>query len=175
MFFSVREMELHKVPFDVEIAPGTIEFDDGLKQASPIRTSGVAELVSPNLNEIRVRGKLAVLMTAECDRCLEPAEWPLDAKFDLFYESGESASGAEDRHLADDETELGFYEGEGLALEEVLKEQVILALPMQRVCRPDCKGMCPVCGQNRNLVACGCRQNAADDRWAALKQISKRP
>jgi uncharacterized protein len=69
------------------------------------------------------------------------------------------------------ESEIDFYEGEGLELERVLREQILLALPMQRICREDCKGICPVCGQSRNVVACGCQVKAPDDRWAALRDL----
>jgi uncharacterized protein len=42
---------------------------------------------------------------------------------------------------------------------------------MQRICRADCRGICPLCGQNRNLVICGCEARPQDDRWAALKKL----
>jgi uncharacterized protein len=66
---------------------------------------------------------------------------------------------------------MGFYEGDGLELNDVLREEILLALPMQRVCREDCKGICPVCGQNRNQNECRCHTETVDDRWAALKQL----
>jgi len=50
----------------------------------------------------------------------------------------------------------------------------LLALPMQRICREDCHGMCPICGQNRNLVDCGCQLKTEDDRWSALKKLQIR-
>lgn len=173
MFFSVRELELRKAPFEMEYAPGDIGFEEGLRPSGPIRTKGVAELMSATLSEIRVKGSLDVSMTAECDRCLEPAGFPIATKFDLVYRPEKEARPAEDRHLDEGEADIGFYQGEGLDLKDVIREQIILALPMQRVCRPDCKGMCPTCGQNLNLAECGCRQTAVDDRWAALKQLSK--
>jgi uncharacterized protein len=71
---------------------------------------------------------------------------------------------------AEDST-IDFYEGEGLLLEDVLREQVLLALPMQRICRQDCKGICPICGQNRNRGDCGCKPVIVDDRWAALREL----
>ena len=67
--------------------------------------------------------------------------------------------------------EVGYYEGNGLPLNDVLREVVLLALPMQLVCSEDCKGICPVCGQNRNQRACGCQPVAADDRWSKLKDL----
>ena len=66
---------------------------------------------------------------------------------------------------------MGFYEGDGLELNDVLREFVLLALPMQRLCKEDCVGICPVCGQNRNKQACQCQTAATDDRWSALKEV----
>jgi len=56
-------------------------------------------------------------------------------------------------------------------LEEILREFIVLSLPMQKVCREDCRGICPACGQNRNAALCACTQKQVDDRWAALKNI----
>jgi uncharacterized protein len=124
------------------------------------------------LDEIRIRGHLKVKMRAECDRCLEPAEFPLDADFDLFYRPAVQAEREEEEVEIDaGETEIAFYEGDGIELRDVLREFVVLAMPMQKICRPDCLGICPVCGQNRNLAACQCEVKPVDDRWAALKKL----
>jgi uncharacterized protein len=69
------------------------------------------------------------------------------------------------------DTEAGFYELPGINLADVLTEQVLLWLPMRSLCRDDCKGICPVCGANRNLAACGCELPKGDTRWDALKSI----
>jgi uncharacterized protein len=58
-----------------------------------------------------------------------------------------------------------------MELEDVLREQILLQLPMQRICQDDCKGICPICGRNRNETACDCRVEPADDRWGALRNI----
>jgi len=71
------------------------------------------------------------------------------------------------------ELEIGFYHGNGLLLEDVLKEQVLLDLPMKLLCRPDCQGLCPQCGQDRNVVNCGCPPDARQDRWAPLARLKK--
>jgi len=114
---------------------------------------------------------LSVVMEAECDRCLEPAHYQIETDFDLYYEPVALLGPAQEVEIGARETDVGFYEGGGLELEEVLRERVLLALPMQRVCRTDCKGICPVCGQNRNEGECGCRSKLVDERWAALKQF----
>ena len=71
------------------------------------------------------------------------------------------------------EAEIAFYEGSGLELKDILREYILLSLPMQRVCREDCLGICPVCGQNRNQNDCRCQSEAVDHRWAALKELRK--
>jgi uncharacterized protein len=175
VFISVKELELKKVHFDVAFPPGEIEFhDDGdrLSQASPLQAEGSAELLPHTLGEIRVRGHLAVTMRCDCNRCLEPAQFPIDSSFDLFYRPAEVAA-EEDEEVALDEgeAEIAFYDGAGIELKDVLREHVLLSMPMQRVCRADCLGICPVCGQNRNLINCGCEAKLVDDRWSALKKV----
>lgn len=171
MFLSVQEMELRKLGFETSYRPGEIEFfDNQLRQATPLEVSGTAELVD-GTQEIRLRGRLTVRIDVDCDRCLGAASFPIDAGFDLFYQLEETGTRSEDVALAAGEVEIGYYTGGGLELEDVLREQVLLALPMQRVCREDCKGICPVCGGDRNVGDCGCAVKPADDRWAALKDL----
>ena len=176
MFFSVSELELRKADFDVDLQPGQLDFsDDHLKQLSPLHAGGVAEVMTVSLAEIRVKGSYSVRMQADCDRCLELAEFQIENKeFDLFYRPDIVDAGQSEIRLKEGETEVGFYSDGGLELNDVLREQVLLDLPMQRTCRPDCKGVCPYCGQNRNLTECGCKQAQHDERWSALKNLKAR-
>ena len=173
MFFHVRDLELRPARFDVELPPGSIEFlDPKLKQAAPLQASGKVELVIGSLGEIRVQGQVRVRLQAECDRCLEPADFPLDSGFELYYRPVADGYG-EEKSLDAGEAEMGFYEGDGLELNDVLREFVLLALPMQRLCNENCKGIRPACGQNRNQNECRCQITASDNRWAALKELRK--
>jgi len=173
MFLSIKEMELRKIRFNETFAPGQIDFaGDSLVQASDLHASGVAELLAHSGGEIRIRGSLQVEVTSECDRCLGRARFPMNHPFDLFYRPAEEIAQEEEVSIDEGEAEIGFYEGDGLELEDILREQVLLALPMQRVCREDCQGICPVCGKNRNETTCDCREAAADDRWAALRNLN---
>ena len=61
-----------------------------------------------------------------------------------------------------------------LQLEDVLREQVLLAVPLKVVCRDDCKGLCPSCGVNRNAESCSCAPPLGDPRWSALKDIREK-
>ena len=173
MFLSIKEMELRKVRFDETFAPGQIDFSgEALKQESPLHAAGTAELLAHSDGEIRIRGRYTVEMTAECDRCLGRARYPMDARFDLFYRPASQIAREEEVSIDESETEIGFYEHGGIELAEILRERVLLALPMQRVCSDACQGICPVCGKNRNELPCDCKTAAADDRWGALRNLT---
>jgi uncharacterized protein len=173
VFIRVKELELKKVHFEVAFPPGEIDYvDDGdrLSQATPLQAEGSAELLPHTLGEIRIRGRLAVTMRCDCNRCLEPAQFPIDSSFDLFYRP-EVTGDEEEVEIDEGEAEIAFYEGGGIDVKDVLREQILLSMPMQRVCREDCQGICPMCGQNRNLINCGCEPRLVDDRWSALKKV----
>ena len=172
MFLSLTELETRKLCFETAYQPGEIEFlDQKLKQVSPLNAAGEAELVSVAIGEIRIRGRVLVEMETECDRCLETTRIPFDSVFDLFYRPSSAEPEAEEVKIDEGEAEIGFFEGQGVDLKDVLREHVILSLPMQRVCSEACKGICPECGQNRNLADCHCEKKATDDRWSALKNL----
>ena|SRR5579875_2051789 len=170
MFISLQQLERRPVRFDVDVPSGDIEFDSKLTQVSELHAEGSAQLLNHSMGEIRIQGKLKVTVQATCDRCLEPALFVIDKPFDLVYMPGGESGGGEDEIDAA-AIEVGFYEGNGLALNDILREVVLLALPMQFVCREACKGICPVCGQNRNQRECGCHSEATDDRWSKLRDF----
>ena len=174
MLLSVKEMEVRKVRFDETFQPGEIDFSGaGVRQSGPLHAEGVAELFANTEGEIRIKGHLSVNIESDCDRCLGYAQFPLDSAFDLYYRPTKSLAVEEEVAIDEGEAEMGFYDGLGIELEDILREQILLLLPMQRVCSADCKGICPVCGKNRNETSCACRVQPVDDRWSALRKISQ--
>jgi uncharacterized protein len=73
--------------------------------------------------------------------------------------------------VTDAEAEIGYYQGEGILLDDVVREQVLLAAPLKVTCREDCKGLCPHCGKNLNQEQCSCAVALEEPRWAPLKEI----
>ena len=170
MFLSVRELELRTIGFDQNFESGQIEFaGENLEQGSPLHATGSAELLLESGGQIRVWGSYTVEMAAQCDRCLARVRYPLEAEFDLYYRPASDVPEEEEVKIDAAEAEIGFYE-DGLELEDILREQVLLALPMQRVCSETCKGICPACGKNRNETACDCKPEMGD-RWGALRNL----
>jgi len=172
VFFSLQELELRKVKFDEDLPAGEIDFGDAaLTQVGNLHTDGEAELLNNTLGEIRVRGELNVNFDLQCDRCLEPVHFPLNGTFDLFYRPAPKGPLPHEVHIDDGEAQIGFYEGGGIELSDILREHILLSLPMHALCSEDCAGICPQCGENRNTGHCDCRTEKFDDRWAALRNL----
>jgi uncharacterized protein len=76
----------------------------------------------------------------------------------------------EEVEIVEDELMIGFFSGDGVNLADVVREQVLLSVPMKIVCRPDCRGLCPVCGENRNDKECDCSLQYEDSPFAFLKK-----
>jgi len=176
MLFRVADLQLQKRDFKDNFAPGAIDFGSELRQIGPLHTQGRAELIvehrghKENINDIRVVGKLDATMEVSCARCLDAVTHKVNWAFDLLYRPLGVDRRGEEVAISEADTEIGYYEGDGLLLEDVLREQVLLATPVKLVCRDDCKGLCPQCGTNLNVEACNCQQ-PGDPRWAALSEL----
>ena len=101
--------------------------------------------------DIRLRAAYEGDFELLCARCVEPVATPLGGNFDLLFRPQAADADAGERSITPDETEIGYYEESGLSLEDVVREQVLLSLPSRTLCKEDCKGLCPRCGQNLNL------------------------
>src|SRR6185312_5292024 len=122
MFLSVKDMELRKIRFDESIPPGRIDFSgELLEQAGPLHAVGVAEVLEHSDGEVRIQGRYSVEVAFQCDRCLAPAKVPVEASFDLFYRPVSLIARAVEVEIETSETEIGFYEGGGLELDDILR------------------------------------------------------
>ena len=180
MFLDIRELELHPIEFKEEFQPGVIDLGEDIHQRTPLQTSGRAELVEEHhgkhevIQDIRLRGNLSAGLELSCARCLEPVAQNVTRDFELLYRPLGADAGRDELSVTDAEAEIGYYDGEGLLLEDVLREQVLLAVPLKVTCREDCKGLCPHCGKNLNQEQCSCAVPLEDPRWSALKEIRER-
>ncbi len=171
MYFDVHVLEKRKIRFDQAFAPGTIDLLDlAIHQIGDLHVAGVAELIDPTgVREIRVQGRLEGEVEVNCARCLQPMRVLISGPVDLFYRPMAQIAREEEVSITEAETEVGFYVGGGVELADVIREQVLTQLPMRSICREDCQGICPICGRNRNVEPCACREEFVDPRWDALR------
>jgi uncharacterized protein len=180
MFIKIKDLELRKIGFDENLQPGTIDLGEGVQQKTSLLASGHAELIRETrgarqvVEDIRLVGKWSTRVEVYCARCLDPVEQDVGESFDLLYRPQGVDAAGDEAAISRAQTEIGYYQGEGIALEDVLKEQILLALPVKQICSAECKGLCPQCGSNLNLESCYCSSTVRDPRWAALEDIRKK-
>jgi len=180
MDFKVSELEREPVEFDLELPPGAVDFGGEAEQVGALAASGRAEVIHEHrgpretVSDIRLKGRYKTLLSVPCARCVEPVGIPLENEFDLVFRPIGADAGFAERSITAPETEIGYYQRDSLALEDVLREQVLLSLPVRTLCKPDCKGLCPRCGVNRNNQVCSCDPGPSDPRWEALAGLKGR-
>ncbi|HSS98996.1 MAG TPA: DUF177 domain-containing protein [Terriglobales bacterium] len=177
MLFEIEELERHPIDFKEEFAPGLIDLGDEMRQTTVLKSDGRAQLVEEHhgkhqiIQDIRLKGSLSTRLEAACARCLEPVTLNIQRDFDLLYRPQGTDAGRAELSVTAAEAEVSYYEGEGLLLEDVLREQVLLAVPLKAICKEDCKGLCAHCGKNLNDTQCSCEEPVEDPRWNVLKEI----
>jgi uncharacterized protein len=177
MFLDIKELELHPIDFTEEFPIDVIDLGVDVRQRTPLQATGRAELVEEHhgkheiIKDIRLRGHVAAGLELSCARCLEPVPQDVTRDFELLYRPLGVDAGRDEISVTDAEAEIGYYQGDGLLLEDVVREQVLLALPLKVTCTEDCRGLCLHCGKNLNQEQCSCKVPMEDPRWAALKDL----
>jgi uncharacterized protein len=120
---------------------------------------------------VAVDGRIETRVKVECDRCLKPVELPVSTDFALEYITEADYESSSAAALNEEEMAVSVFDGESLDVDEIVKEQILLAVPARTLCREDCKGICPECGIDLNTGRCNCAAEDVDPRWAALKSL----
>jgi len=148
--------------------------DDGVRLASPAHL--VAD-VRKDGRKVRLLGRVEATLECDCSRCLEPFTIAVDAPLDnLFLPADDNVpagDGDGEQEVREDDLGVSFYRGDEIDLGEMMREQFILALPMKPLCRESCKGLCPVCGVNRNREDCGGHEGWVDPRLEPLRKLRR--
>jgi uncharacterized protein len=142
--------------------------------------SDVVRILSPVEATIRLdrldkdlvaSGALSGMVEQQCARCLSNFEYRITSNFSVVYHPAEILDRHEQHELKSDELDTVFYTGDALETDDLLRDQLLLNLPMKPLCSPECKGFCPVCGADRNMSACNCNTGERDTRFEALKSL----
>ena len=121
--------------------------------------------------DILVRGHLKGHLNLTCGRCLEGFAAPVDTAFDLLLVPAPQTAAPEDEELSPADLDLDFYTGEVVDLESIIREQIILMLPLKPLCAETCRGLCPRCGANLNRETCSCPVEKGDSPLAQLAKL----
>jgi uncharacterized protein len=122
-------------------------------------------------HDILVRGHFKGTLNLSCSRCLTSFSHPVEAEFDLLLVPGPKHGPREVEELTRADLDRDFYTGEMVNLESILREQVLLTLPLKPLCRETCKGICPSCGTDLNQETCQCPAEESSSPFAILKNI----
>lgn len=141
---------------------------DPFKPLSPVKASLHVDKFG---SEVFVKGMVRAALELECGRCLKPFSYEADLEVDVVYRPVSELEGEEKHEIKDDELDTGFYEGDELEIQDLLKEQIILSIPIKPLCSESCRGICPACGTDLSTDTCECEEKATDSRLEILKNL----
>ena len=146
-------------PFKEDVAIEDMEFAGDPISFSDITVQGV--MVGAG-EEVGVTADVTATMRSRCVRCLEDVAISLSGNIDAVFA----------RKPNTDDPDLYCFEASTIELTDAVRDALIMEIPMTILCREDCKGLCPVCGANRNEVSCTCQEGGeVANPFAALKAI----
>jgi uncharacterized protein len=154
--FQPQEVAEDADPYRI-VAPVVLEFE-----------------IHKDKDKFRLAGRVQTRLELACSRCVEPFELAVDGPFDIRYLPASEASSEADREIEEDDLETSYYRDDQIDLNELMREQFYLALPMKPLCRDDCRGLCSQCGTNLNAGTCACTPRWEDPRLAPLKNLGTR-
>jgi len=111
-------------------------------------------------------GNLKTQLQLPCSRCLKEFAFPLNSELDInmVEDTGQ--------HHLDQSDEFIVFSGDEVDITSGVQEQIFLSIPMNPLCKPTCKGLCPVCGMDKNSGNCSCQEREIDPRWEKLKNLT---
>jgi len=133
----------------------------------------VAATLTHMQEDVLAEGKANTMAIAECSRCLEDVAVELHGEFEALYvpDTGRYAKRMNHPDFTGADQRVNFYSELTVDLTEEIRQCILLELPMKPLCRPDCAGLCPTCGANRNDGPCSCKPEADESPWAALSKL----
>jgi uncharacterized protein len=150
-------------------APGELLLED--KRVRLVAAPKVSGQITRNERKVVVEGQLNAVVSVECDRCLKPIDLPIDTEFKVEYVTPATYNASDIAELTEDDLALSVFEGEIVSIDEIVREQILLAVPSHAVCDENCKGLCPICGTDLNVTSCACQETEIDPRWQGLKEL----
>jgi len=151
--------------------PSEVEQEgDAYRVVAPVQ---VEFEIHKDKDRFRLVGTARTELELPCSRCLEPFRMPFNGSFDLRYLPASELSSEDEREIGEEDLDTGYYRDDQIDLNEMLREQFYLALPMKPLCGEQCAGLCAHCGTNLNTGTCQCRPSWEDPRLSPLRELKK--
>ena len=179
MKLNLTDVLLEDKKFDQEV-PIEIERLDYSFGSFPITEKQIMRItaVKDGKKVLNIHGRASITVSIPCDRCLEDVQVPLELDFDERVQTGGDESPAAAESVPEDAAEEGsafepdyYLQGYYLDVDKLLFGEALLNWPSRVLCKEDCKGLCPVCGQNLNHGDCGCVRKALDPQMSKVLDI----
>lgn len=111
---------------------------------------------------ITLNGKVSGVLELTCSRCLKKFAHAINININERFT---------DKKIVDCDEDIFFINDGYIDITQIIENNIILALPIKRLCKENCKGLCPKCGTNLNDSTCNCKENDIDPRWEKLKDM----
>lgn len=169
MIIDLSSVQITPKPLAADIDGAQIDLED------EGTIEGVAHFEGDIFREgtkVHLRGKITADVDLRCTRCAEPLREHFEIPFeDVFVDASEETN-EKDVEIEGPALDEQLVTQNEIDLAEIVREQILLDLPEQVLCKEDCRGLCPECGTNRNSKDCDCSEKDIDPRWAALKDLT---
>lgn len=172
MKINLTDIPLEGLEFRYDEDPRNLYLSD-----ETIRFSGVIAIhmrIGKIGDIINIDGGINASMIVECSRCLKDSPYPINSDFYLEYSPMGDAQKAEVYRIKKADLETDYYTGDSILLDDIVREQITLSIPISPVCNKDCKGLCPTCGVNLNIKGHECKKVEIDPRFSVLKDFLKK-
>jgi len=171
--------DVESIPEDEGLALDLVEkkkqFQIELEECILARDVGIRGTLTRVGREAFFNGEVTTALHLICSRCLEPFEMEVDAPVSACFMPQPAHEPEEEHELHAADIEVEYYRENNIDLSQPVYDQILLTLPFVRLCRPDCKGLCPHCGINRNVGTCQCGEaRNVDPRLAVLEQLKNK-
>jgi len=124
-------------------------------------------------DHIRIEGNIEATLQVVCHRCLTSFLYPMEEEVDVYLIEEQTTPPEEEIELEVEELEQEFFDGEVIDVDQLIAEQIFLALPYKVLCAETCRGICPACGANLNEEECKCEKSTDESPFAALESLKR--
>ncbi|MBE6051144.1 MAG: DUF177 domain-containing protein [Clostridium sp.] len=155
---SKRERK-KSISYTLDLEPFYFEGD----KIKPISAVDVSGIVTSEGEVVVIKAHIKCELELNCSRCLEAFSYPIDIDIEERF--------TKDMEVLKEDDEISFVNDDVLDITEIVKNSIVSTLPIKRLCKENCKGLCQSCGANLNKEVCSCNNEDYDFRFEGLKAL----